>query len=105
MNLFRPSGNTQSIRALEGDGVMACTRSLTQPLRWLLLTAAIGLLAACGGGGGGYGGGSANTGGGGGGGGAMLEATFDSIQANVFTPICTACHIGAAAPQGLRRHR
>jgi hypothetical protein len=81
---------------------MACTRSLTQPLRWLLLTAAIGLLAACGGGGGGYGGGSANTGGGGGGGGAMLEATFDSIQANVFTPICTACHIGAAAPQGLR---
>jgi hypothetical protein len=29
-------------------------------------------------------------------------ATFDSIQANVFTPICTACHIGASAPQGLR---
>ena len=31
-----------------------------------------------------------------------LEPTFASIQANVFTPICTACHIGAAAPAGLR---
>lgn len=31
-----------------------------------------------------------------------LTATFDSIQAHVFTPICTACHAGANAPQGLR---
>jgi hypothetical protein len=31
-----------------------------------------------------------------------LEATFASIQENVFTPICTAGHVGAAAPQGLR---
>lgn len=31
-----------------------------------------------------------------------LVATFESIQANVFTPLCTACHAGAAAPQGLR---
>lgn len=31
-----------------------------------------------------------------------LTADFESIQANVFTPICTVCHIGAAAPQGLR---
>ena len=38
----------------------------------------------------------------GGGGGGPLVATFDSIQSNVFTPICTACHTGAAAPQGLR---
>ncbi|HWG75755.1 MAG TPA: hypothetical protein VN660_03075 [Steroidobacteraceae bacterium] len=30
-----------------------------------------------------------------------LSADFDSIQANVFTPICSACHIGASAPQGL----
>jgi hypothetical protein len=30
-----------------------------------------------------------------------LAATFDSIQANVFTPICSVCHIGATAPQGL----
>jgi hypothetical protein len=36
------------------------------------------------------------------GGGGPLVATFDSIQSNVFTPICTACHAGAAAPQGLR---
>jgi hypothetical protein len=31
-----------------------------------------------------------------------LVATFASIQDNVFTPICTACHIGASAPAGLR---
>ena len=30
-----------------------------------------------------------------------LSADFDAIQANVFTPICTACHIGASAPKGL----
>lgn len=34
--------------------------------------------------------------------GGPLIATLDSIQDNVFTPICTFCHIGAAAPQGLR---
>ena len=27
---------------------------------------------------------------------------FEQIQATVFTPICTQCHIGANAPQGLR---
>jgi len=31
-----------------------------------------------------------------------LTADFASIQSHVFTPICTACHAGAAAPQGLR---
>jgi hypothetical protein len=30
-----------------------------------------------------------------------LAANFDAIQANVFTPICSVCHIGATAPQGL----
>ena len=30
-----------------------------------------------------------------------LTAEFDSIQAHVFTPICTVCHIGASAPHGL----
>jgi hypothetical protein len=30
-----------------------------------------------------------------------LSADFNSIQANVFTPICSVCHIGAGAPQGL----
>jgi hypothetical protein len=38
----------------------------------------------------------------GGGGPAPLTADFQSIQDNVFTPICTRCHIGAGAPQGLQ---
>ena len=37
----------------------------------------------------------------GGSGGGALTADFDSIQQNVFTPICTACHAGSNAPQGL----
>ncbi len=41
-------------------------------------------------------------GGGGGGGDPPIEATFASIQDNVFTAICTDCHSGAGAPQGLR---
>ncbi len=82
-------------------------RSRTLRLSSLALAA---LLAACGGGGGGDGysgggtstGGGTTTGGGATGGIPNLEATFASIQANVFTPICTACHIGATAPQGLQ---
>ena len=35
-------------------------------------------------------------------GGGGLTPEFDSIQANVLTPICTTCHSGAAAPLGLR---
>jgi hypothetical protein len=31
-----------------------------------------------------------------------LAPTFASIQQNVFTPVCTGCHAGAAAPTGLR---
>ena len=31
-----------------------------------------------------------------------LTATFQSIQDNVFTPICSVCHAGGAAPEGLR---
>jgi hypothetical protein len=54
-------------------------------------------LVSCGSGSGGGGGSS-----GGGAGGAPLLATFASIQANVFTPICVACHAGATAPLGLR---
>jgi len=38
----------------------------------------------------------------GGGGSTPLTADFKSIQDNVFTPICTKCHIGAGAPQGLQ---
>lgn len=33
---------------------------------------------------------------------ATLQPTFESIQDNVFTPVCTGCHAGAAAPLGLR---
>lgn len=36
------------------------------------------------------------------GGSGGLTADFQSIQDNVFTPICTKCHIGASAPQGLQ---
>jgi hypothetical protein len=32
----------------------------------------------------------------------VLTPDLASIQANVFTPICTQCHIGASAPLGLR---
>jgi hypothetical protein len=38
----------------------------------------------------------------GGGGGPGAGAEFTQIQDTIFTPICTACHAGAAAPQGLR---
>ena len=34
--------------------------------------------------------------------GGPLTPDFASIQANVFTPICSVCHAGANAPQGLR---
>lgn len=63
------------------------------------------LLAACGGSGEGLDqNGRPVTGGGngGGGGGSTLTPDLQSIQANVFTPICTACHAGAAAPLGFR---
>jgi hypothetical protein len=70
----------------------------------ILLVSLSGALTACGSGGGG--GGSQYTppggGGGGGGGGTPLLPTFQSIQTNVFDRICTTCHLGATAPQGLR---
>jgi len=31
-----------------------------------------------------------------------VQSDFQEIQDTVFTPICTQCHIGAGAPQGLR---
>jgi methionine-rich copper-binding protein CopC len=31
-----------------------------------------------------------------------ITADFQSIQDNVFTPICAKCHIGASAPEGLQ---
>ena len=72
----------------------------------LVLTA---LLAACAGNGAGLDAngqpiGSTGNGGGSGGGGGTggISADFQSIQDNVFTPICAQCHIGASAPQGLQ---
>src|SRR5271154_1643729 len=38
----------------------------------------------------------------GGGSGGPVTADFQSIQDNVFTPICSKCHIGASAPEGLQ---
>lgn len=38
---------------------------------------------------------------GGGSGLVPLSADFDALQADVFTPICSVCHSGAGAPQGL----
>ena len=34
--------------------------------------------------------------------GGPLTASFGSIQSHVFTPVCSVCHAGGAAPQGLR---
>lgn len=87
--------------------------------RWLPILAVIFALAAAGCGGGGGGGGTPppppNNGGNGGNGGNddygddddnldddMIAPTLASIQEHVFTPICTQCHTGASAPQGLR---
>jgi hypothetical protein len=47
----------------------------------------------------GSGDGGSNDGGGGGGG---VTADLQSIEANVFAPICAQCHIGGSAPQGLQ---
>ncbi len=33
---------------------------------------------------------------------APLSADFGSIQENIFTPICSVCHAGGGAPEGLR---
>lgn len=50
-------------------------------------------LAACGSGDGFQGSGGAS---------GPLAANFDSIQANIFEPLCEHCHSGANAPAGLR---
>src|SRR5690606_7971360 len=80
-------------------------RRFVRMLEACALACVLALPAACGSGSGGGGSPPPPSGGGGGGGGggpSVLQPTFASIQENVFTPICTACHTGAAAPQGLR---
>lgn len=37
-----------------------------------------------------------------GGGTPQLSADFESLQENIFTPICSVCHAGSNAPEGLR---
>ena len=44
---------------------------------------------------------SSGSGSGSGGGTGTVTADFQSIQDNVFTPICSPCHSGAGAPHGL----
>lgn len=62
---------------------------------------ATSVLASCGSGGSSSSSGG-NTGGYPGGGTSPLLPNFASIQDNVFTPLCSPCHIGATAPLGLR---
>ena len=70
-------------------------------LRSLPLLAALLLLGACAGSGAGLDS-SGQPQGAGGPAAGVLTADFGSIQQHVLTPICTVCHAGAAAPQGLR---
>ena len=69
--------------------------------RFGLAAACVTLLAGCSGNGAGLDQGGRPLPPGGNGGGA-LTADFDSIQQHVFTPICSVCHAGASAPQGLK---
>jgi hypothetical protein len=70
------------------------------PLSRALIGAAVLLVAACNGNGAGL---DANGQPLGSGSGMVpLSADFASIQANIFTPICSVCHIGGGAPEGLR---
>ena len=87
--------------------VLAVAAQVSRFIALCAAATAFGLVTSCGSGGGsGGGGGGGSSGGGGGGsggaGGSTLQANFASIQDNVFTPICVACHVGATAPLGLR---
>jgi hypothetical protein len=101
------SGSRFAVRFARQSLALLRIRGGVPMLTLALVTLAAGCGSGSGGGGGGApgGGGGAGggaNGGGGGGGGPALEATFASIQEQIFTPICTACHIGATAPLGLR---
>ncbi len=80
---------------------MGCTpASAGRSIGWLYLLAA---MSGCAGNGNGL---DANgqplAPGSGSGGPPPLSADFESIQANIFTPICSVCHVGGGAPEGLR---
>ena len=73
----------------------------TMVLRLLGLLAFCSVITACAGNGVGLDENGNPLGPGGGGPPVAFDPTFGNIQQNVFTPICTACHAGASAPQGL----
>ncbi len=80
---------------------MALRHFLGHPWRTGTLLASLSL-AACAGNGVGLDANGQPVGTGGGGPPPPLSADFSSIQANIFTPICSVCHIGGGAPEGLR---
>ena len=75
---------------------------MNQTKLFILVTVMIGFLAGCAGNGKGLDENGNPIGSDGGGGNLAFDPTFSNIQQNVFNPICTRCHIGAGAPQGLR---
>jgi hypothetical protein len=78
----------------------ASVEGFSVPLSRTLIGGALLLIAACAGNGEGL---DANGQPLGSGSGTVpLSADFASIQANIFTPICSVCHIGGGAPEGLR---
>jgi methionine-rich copper-binding protein CopC len=68
----------------------------------VLLGLCLPLLQACAGNGQGLDANGRPIGESGGSGSVPLSADLSSIEANVFTPICSKCHIGGGAPEGLR---
>ena len=69
---------------------------------WIAITAAAALVGGCGGGSGsGLDANGRPVGEGADPGGPLLP-NYASIQSHVFTPVCSACHAGGSAPQGLR---
>ena len=89
---MRPSAHPDFVRATGTLG--ATVRTLVQ--RWAV-TLALLALAGCGGNGKGLDENGRPIGEDDG----PLVAEFQSIQDHVFTPICTQCHAGASAPEGM----
>jgi hypothetical protein len=80
---------------------MYCAASAAHRCRAAAVLLFGGALCACSGSGVGLDGNGQPLSGSSSGGPVPLSADFEAIQANVFTPICSVCHIGATAPEGL----
>jgi Bacterial Ig-like domain len=80
---------------------MSAARYKTRPETMVVLLATAAALSACAGNGNGLDS-NGNPITPGGGGSTPLTADFQSLQDNIFTPICSKCHIGAGAPEGLQ---